>query len=297
MTDPYKHLSKGTFEVLNKSPQERIDWFAADRWIEYDTAKVAIARITELINHVKIARMPNLLIVAETNNGKSSIVSRIHDLNPPYETEGGLIVPVLAVQAPSVPDELRLFNSILESLHVPFSPNDNIKKREIEVLGILRDLQIRVLMIDEVNNALAGTIPKQRQFFNALRSLTNRLQISIVATGTREAARALAVDPQLANRFDPMLLPQWKSDANWQRLIVSFERLMPLPGASNLALPMTAAKLHELTEGWIGELKKLLLLCLKAAVHQGKAKIDADVLKSVNFVSPSKRRSAAETRL
>lgn len=296
MTEPYKHLSKGAYEVLNKSPQERINWFTQDRWIEHDGAKVVIARITELIHHEKIARMPSLLVVGETNSGKSSIIARIAELNPPYETNRGLVVPVLKVQAPSIPDELRLYNNLLESLMIPFNPSDNIRRREPQVHGILNELQVKVLMIDELNNSLAGTIPRQRQFFNALRTLSNQLRISIVAAGTREAARALAVDNQLANRFDPVTLPQWKCDAAWQRLVVSFERLVPLPEPSNLALPDTAAKLYELTEGWIGELKKLLLVCLKEAIRQGKSKIDSTVIVATKFVPPSKRRAAAESR-
>lgn len=296
-SDLYKHLSPGAIEVLAKSPQERIDWFVADeRWVEYDKAKEVLARIGDLVRHPRIARMPSLLIVGESNSGKSSLLERAKKANEPEDTGDGLVVPVVCTSAPSGPDEVRLFNNILSSLHIPHRPNDGFRTKQPLVYGTLTDLKVRALLIDEIHNSLSGPTTKQKQYLNTLRLLSHDLKISIIAAGTREAARALAVDPQLANRFDPITLPQWKCDVNWQRLIVSFERLLPLPAPSNLGAAQAATKLHELTEGWIGELKKLLIVCLKDAILAGKSRIDSDILRDTKFVQPSKRRAAAESR-
>ncbi|HEY0974650.1 MAG TPA: TniB family NTP-binding protein [Solimonas sp.] len=292
--DPYKHLTMGAREALTLPPDQRLKWFRSDKWIEYDVARQALARMEDLLTHPKVTRMPNLLLIGQSNNGKTSILDRMCALHPPEESEEGLVVPVLSVQAPSGPDELRLFNNILCGLNIPYSPNDSIRKREPQIHGVLNALGVRLLLIDEIHNSLAGSIPKQRQFLNAIRILANRLQISIVAAGTREAGRALSVDPQLANRFEPFRLTQWGCNQEWQKLIASFERLLPLPEASGLGAASPATRLYELAEGWIGELKSVLTACLVTAVREGKPRIDSVILSKVAFVPPSKRRSDAE---
>ncbi|KEO55264.1 hypothetical protein TP2_15845 [Thioclava pacifica DSM 10166] len=46
--------------------------------------------------------------------------------------------------------------------------------------ALLRDLGLRMIMIDEVHNLLAGTHREQRRFLNVLRYLSNELEASLV---------------------------------------------------------------------------------------------------------------------
>ena len=71
------------------------------------------------------------------------------------------------------------------------------------VLQVLKRLNVRILIIDEVHNLLAGTTAIQREFLNLLRFLGNQLKIPIVCVGTREAYFAIRSDDQLENRFEP----------------------------------------------------------------------------------------------
>lgn len=293
MTDPFNHLSKGARESLALPPDDRIQWFKKDHWIQHDAAKEITTRIDRMLKEPKIQRMPCALIVGESNNGKTALLERVESQNPPTRSAEGLIVPAIKVDAPPVPDELRLFNAILSRLGVPFNPNDRVNRREPQTYGVLAHVQLRVLMIDEIHNLLAGPLTKQQAFLNALKRLTNTLRISIVAAGTRDAGRALAVDPQMANRFEPSRLAQWQLGQSWQQLIVSFERLMPLPEPSHLGSAEHAAVLYTLSEGWIGELKKLLAILFESAIRAGKPRIDEDLLRTVRFVPPSKRRMEA----
>lgn len=302
MTEAFGHLTEGTRAVLAQAPEARIQWFAGDRWVGYDLANNILKRMEDIRLQTKAARLaqtradrlPNLLIAGATSNGKSSLIRRFKETHPPVETEAGTTFPVLAVEFPPTPDELRFYNRVLETLNIPFNPNDSVRKREPQIHALLPSLGLEVLLIDEIHNILAGHPTKQRQFLNALRSLSNRLNISIVCAGTREAARGLSADPQMANRFPPMPLPLWVPDKDWRRLIASFERLLPLPEPSLLGAPRTALFLHERAEGRIGELKTFLLLALREALARDKPRIDADVLKAVDFVPPSKRRAHAE---
>lgn len=55
----------------------------------------------DLLVFPKQSRMPNLLIVGETNNGKTVLVNRFRDKHPPLDNPNGdaIILPVLYIQA------------------------------------------------------------------------------------------------------------------------------------------------------------------------------------------------------
>jgi GTPase SAR1 family protein len=56
-------------------------------------------------------RMPNLLIVGDTNAGKTMLANRFVQVHPADDNPHGeaAIVPVLAIQTPPGPDEGRFY--------------------------------------------------------------------------------------------------------------------------------------------------------------------------------------------
>jgi hypothetical protein len=76
------YLNESAKAALALSDQERIDFIRRPRWIGYTKAKEVIAQLENLLTYPKIHRMPNLLLVGETNNGKTVIVNRFHQLHP-----------------------------------------------------------------------------------------------------------------------------------------------------------------------------------------------------------------------
>ena len=74
-------------------------------------------------------------------------------------------------------------------------------------LRLLRAAGVRVLVIDELHNVLAGRGDVRREFLNLIRFLGNELRIPLVGVGTREAYLAIRSDDQLENRFEPFTLP------------------------------------------------------------------------------------------
>ena len=69
---------------------------------------------------------------------------------------------------------------------------------------------LRMLMIDEVHNLLAGSYREQRRFLNMLWFLANDLCASLVVFGVNEALEAVRGDDQLARRLDERYLPLWR---------------------------------------------------------------------------------------
>jgi hypothetical protein len=290
------HLNTAAREMLDLSAAERIDHIRRPRWIGYTRAKQLLDKLDDLLTHPKTHRMPNRLIVGDTNAGQTMLANRFVQLHPADDNPNGdaAIVEVLAIQAPPGPDEGRFYNAILEALFAPDNPRERVAQKQVQVLRILKQIGLRMLIIDEVHNVLTGPVTKQRQFLNVLKYLGNDLQIPLVGLGTKEALRAVQADPQVANRFEPAALPPWQLNQEFQMLLVSFERTVPLRKPSRLANEQVARKFLALSEGSLGELSVLLTSAAVYAVHSGAERIDEKVLAAIDWVPPSERRRRAE---
>lgn len=82
-----------------------------------------------------------------------------------------------------------------------------VSELEVRTLSHLRDMDLKVIMIDEVNNLLAGSYREQRRFLNMLRFLAKDLCASLVVFGVNEAVDAIRGYEQLARRLDEHFLP------------------------------------------------------------------------------------------
>ncbi|EKP0241279.1 TniB family NTP-binding protein [Aeromonas salmonicida] len=292
----YSHLNDSAIEALALSDRDRILKIRSERWIGYPKAKQILAKLEDLLIYPRTHRMPNLLIVGDTNNGKTMLVQRFKNLHPAIDNPSGegIQAPVILVQAPPVPDEGRFYNAILELLFAPCRPSERVDKKQFQAIKLLRYVGLKVLIIDEIHHILAGNMNRQKAFLNVIKYLGNELQISIIGVGTKDAFRALQTDPQISNRFEPVTLPRWEMDHDFQRLLASFERMLPLKQISNLSQHDMASTLYAMSEGYIGELSRLLSEASVLAIHSGVETISAKILQKVDWTPPSKRKRQLE---
>jgi hypothetical protein len=216
MSEDYALLHSSIRPFADEDAPSRIRRIRTDRWIAYARAEAALAAMEDLLVFPKRMRMPNLLLVGPTNNGKTMIVEKFRRAHPPIEaadaTGGVAVIPVVKVQMPAGPDENRFFGAILDALGMPFSPRDRVAAKQDTAVRVMRTTGARVLVIDELHNILSGACHQQRRLLNLLRWLGNELQIPLVGVGTAEALRAIRSDDQLGNRFEPFALPLWSED-------------------------------------------------------------------------------------
>ena len=64
---------------------------------------------------------------------------------------------------PRLPDESRLYNSILLKLCKKFRPSAPAQEKLVLVLDALSKIEIRILALDEVNITEVGTAAKQKR--------------------------------------------------------------------------------------------------------------------------------------
>jgi hypothetical protein len=293
----YSHLHSAVRPFADEDNETRIHRIRTDRWITYSRAEAALAAMEDLLSFPKRTRMPNLLLVVPTNNGKTMIVEKFRRAHPPIPPsgapEGAITVPVLKVQMPAGPDEARFFGAILEELGYPHMHSDRVAKRQDAALRMLQETSVAVLVIDELHNLLSGSRLHQRRLLNVLRWLGNELQIPLIAVGTSEALHAIQSDDQLANRFEPSRLPPWRYGEEYRQLLSTLEALLPLRRPSHLAAPALAEKILSAAEGIIGEVVSIVTRVAVRAVTSGTEAITAKLIDETGFISPSQRRRVA----
>lgn len=267
-------------------------------WMKYKRAEEALQLLEDRLAEPRSHRMRNILIVSETNNGKTRIALRfLRRHKPTVSLAHPSVVPLLYVEA-TASDEARFYNAILEELPVykhAQSTRSDIK--ETHVLRAMRDCGIRMLLIDEFQNLLNAPVQKQNNFRRVIKTLGNQLMIPIVGLGTREAFNVITSDPQLANRFQVVVLPKWpfeddmRSDkpSEYRQFLASFERLLPFDEESDLGNDPMATKIYALSEGTIGEATDLLRDAAIWAVRNGCLRLTEESLECCGYVPPSRR--------
>lgn len=281
----YDHLVPQMRSYADLSAEERIIKIQSERWIGYALAQDAIAKLEFLFNHPKKLRMPNILIIGPTNNGKCMIVERFRRMHPALQqiSEGLEEIPILAMQMPSDPTIGRFYAMLIHAMHAPVSMKSKVADLETVALNLMRKCNVRMLIIDELHNMLAGRQNIQREFLNLIRFLGNELRIPIVGIGIREAWHAICTDPQLENRFAPLVLPLWENDSEFGKLLASFVSTFPLRKTSNILDEDTRNYILRRSEGTIGEISSLLTKAAIAAINSGEECIDISILELTDY--------------
>lgn len=286
-----ERLTKKALCVLDLPVDDRIEYIRTPKWFNYKIATQTLDKMEDLLAYPKCDRMPNLLLAGDTNHGKTSLVKKFLSFHPPFDNpDGGAIqLPVLYMLAPPSPDEGRFYGAILDRLCTPYRESDSKSKKEKEALRIMSTVGVRMLIIDDFHHLIAGALSRQQAQLNAIKNLGARLQIPIVAAGTKEAFSAIRVDPQMANRFKSVFLGKWQCDTDFSSLLKTFEKTLPLKEPSNLMSKALQDEIHYMSEGVLGEVSEIIREAAVLALRSGKEKITMDILRGLVWERPSSR--------
>ena len=266
-------------------------------WMKYKRAEAILQLLEDRLAEPRSHRMRNILIVADTNNGKTRIALRFARRHKPeIHMAQPSTVPILYLQATAA-DESRFYNQIFEKLPVyKTGQSSRSDMKEILAFRAMENCRVGMCVIDEFHNLLNAPNQKQTNFRRLIRTMGNELMIPIVGLGTYEAFHAISSDAQLANRFQVVVLPKWKLDegeddgpSEYRQFLASFDRLMPFDEPSDLGNDPMATKIFALSEGTIGEATDLVRDAAKWAVRNNATRITEKALEKCGYIPPSKR--------
>jgi Cdc6-like AAA superfamily ATPase len=279
-----KHLHESVRPIALRPAPERIAHLRQDRWVDHPIAVQALRRLEGLLSTPRRTRMPCLLIYGDSGMGKTMILQKFRRTHRPvFEPQRGVQrIDVLAVQMPPIPLQSRFYGQVLRALGAPYSPSDRLFAIETVALGLLREIQPKMIVVDEVHHLLAGSAREQRGALNLLKFLANELQCSMVALGTSDAQTAMQTDAQVHSRFRPLELPRWcEGEALW-RFLKAFEQLLPLREPSYLAERGMAREILHRGEGITGNMTELIVQAAELALATDHEHIDRVQLDSVS---------------
>lgn len=268
--------------------QQRIDWIRCDRYLAFRKAAKVVTRLTEIHDYPQRTRMPCLLIYGAPGMGKTMILEK-------FARDHGAIAgmrcdhvaqPIVSMQMPNVPDEADFLKEILKSAGSPFKHDLTLSGLRAVVRRLLADIQVRVLIIDELQNLLAGSARQQRIIFNTIRFLTNELRRPICCAGTEDARAALVTDPHLADRFEAHQLIPWRNDDDLIELLTAFEHTLPLRRPSDLRSKMVRQHILSQTDGITVRIFRLIENVAIAAIRTGKECADLAGLQDPELTLP-----------
>jgi len=276
----FAHLHASQQELAQLSNEERIAWIRQERWIQYPRAKRILDRLTDLVDYPPRDRMPCLVIYGGTGMGKTRVVQKFQRDNRAHFDKklGRTRIPVVSIQMPPAPMERDFYEEILVAMGGVFAYGASVTTLRHRIRALARQLEVRMLIIDEIHSLLAGTFREHRIILNAVRFLTNDLRIPLVCLGTEEANQALMTE-QLADRFSAAELSAWENDAAFEQLLLSFESILPLRKPSEFRDPKVHQRVLSLTEGVLGRICGLLETAAIEAIRSGEERICLSLLK------------------
>lgn len=291
-TEDFPHLNDAARALLTRTDTERIYAIRSDSWLGYKDAKRILAIMDDLLTYPQNTRMPNLLLVAPSHNGKTSILTHFRDQHPPdVDPEGdATICPVVMIESPRNADVSAFYSNILDALFAPYRPAASPSEKYSQIKHLFRQVGVRMLIIDEIHHLIAGSLNRQREFRNALKSLGNETHVVIVAAGIEDAYNAFNTDSQMTSRFTPEELPIWKPNNEFGSLLATMERRFPLRKPSNLKQPAMMLAIHTRSEGTLGDMCDLVKHLAVDAIRRKVEYITLDRITSLPWAPPSKRK-------
>jgi Bacterial TniB protein len=124
VSDDLSHLTPAAAELLQAPQDARIRAILGERWVQYARATQMLRVLDLLLDHPRTTGMPSIAVYGDSGMGKTMIMQRFRDQNPPlFDSQAGVEpTRVLALQLAGKPGERRLYAQILTALGVPQNP-------------------------------------------------------------------------------------------------------------------------------------------------------------------------------
>ena len=274
---PEGRLHPTAERALQASDSDRTKMIIQDHLIHYPTMKQVMSEADWMVHEPRQVRARGLIVCSGRGNGKTSLADLIHRHYSEYHDPD--LPSVVRVSISGVRDPRALYGRILEELGSPARISHRLSDRELLVQRLLRDVDCRLLILDEVQDVLLGSEREQQRALEGIKLLMNEVHLPVLAFGTESAGKAFIADPHLQARFVQVSMPAWKADSTLANFLAAYERVLPLKKPSNLAAPDNLKYLSKASEGILGRIVERVKNAALAAIADGTEHITLDGLR------------------
>ena len=267
----FEHLDPNTRGLLELPLDERANRMLIDRFITHERLKPIMDHIEFLFSSPRKSRANGLVVSGKPGSGKTMIAHAVKRRHPPLPPEGGqaACLPVVFISMTGAREAKTLYNRMLAELGVPDASRYVGGDRERMVLKLCRAANLRLLVVDEIQDILTSTPRQQRIALDTIKYLMNELSLPILVLGTSQAPEAMQVDEHLNARFQYSELPVWKRDEYLVSFLEALERVLPLRKPSNLSSLPIMSELLKRSDGILDVMVRLVTFAAAHAVESG----------------------------
>jgi hypothetical protein len=256
---------------------ERVQFVIKDRLILYPALESVISTAEWMILEPRQERARGLIVCAAKGNGKTSLSKLIHGRFSAHEHVD--LPCVLRISMSGVRDARSVYGRIMEGLGSPARISHRLSDRELLVQRLLKDVNCRLLLLDEVQDIILGSEREQIRALEGIKLLMNEVRLPILAFGAEKAGQAFNSDGHLAARFTQFTMPSWQADSTLASFVATYERCLPFEEPSNLSAPANLSYLAKVGGGVIGNIVNRIKNAALTALVEGSSRITTDILK------------------
>lgn len=284
----FNHLNPDIRDQLELPADERAGRMLVERFITHE-------RLVPIFNHVEFliymppqTRANGLVVSGKPGSGKTMLSRAIKRRYAPVPAENGKAAsrPVLTINMTGAREAKILYNRILIGLGVPDPGRYSGADRERMVLKLCSTANLKLLIVDEIQDILTSTARQQRIALDTIKFLMNELSLPILTLGTSQAPAAMQVDEHLNARFKYRELPVWERDAYLKNFLDTLEKALPLRNPSYLSSPTLSKELIKLSGGILQSIMQLVIHAAAHAVETGDEQITTKLLQRAAIEPP-----------
>lgn len=280
-TSDYAHLAPQVRADVDLPDAQRARYMLQERFLMHERLVPLLGRIDFLLRRPVQSRAAGLVISGPPGSGKTMVAKALERRYPSTASNDrqAAALPVLMINMTNAREAKTLFNRILTALRVPDAASYAGSDREKMALKVCRQANVRLLVVDEIQDILSSTARQQLIALDTIKFLMNELSLPILALGTSKAPAAMQVDEHLNARFDYRTLPTWQVDAHLANFLATLEQTLPLREPSGLASVEMMKVLVKLSGGILDPMVKAVTYAAANAVRDGVERITIPLLQ------------------
>ena len=178
------HLLPEVRVLLSESLEQRLRAVEREVYIPYPKSEEILSEMERLFTY---GGSSGRLIVAPSGNGKSTIFKAFMKKHASRTTPNCELISVLRVETPEVAGGKRFLGAILEAFGFEDYARDKFELRRLRVMRELKGTGVKLILVDEIHNLLAGSGKLKEETANLLKNLSNTFDIPIILAGTERA--------------------------------------------------------------------------------------------------------------